>query len=153
MRIEIGGGTIPADGYTNLDPVHGAGDWQRQAQTRWPTDDATVEAVRASHVLEHIPAGHDRIDVMNEAWRVLIPGGDFYIIGPVVPQGPDGIGWHAFADPTHVSFWVYPESWLYFCDGPYRANADYGIRLWEWEEDSELIAGWEAHVHLRKPRG
>lgn len=153
MKVEIGGGTIPAQGYVNLDPVHGGGNFKRRIQDGIPVPDRMVEAVRASHVLEHIPAGQERIDVMNEAWRALIPGGEFEIIGPVIPQGPAGIGWHAFADPTHVSFWVYPESWLYFVEGPYRANADYGIHLWEWDDRSELRDGWEAHVYLRKPGG
>lgn len=161
MKVEIGGGTIPAPGYVNLDPNHGQGQWRRYVQDGIPAPTGTVDAVRASHVMEHIPAGGgagQRIEVMNEIHRALRPGGILEIIGPCIPQGPAGIGWQAFADPTHVSFWVYPESFLYFVDGPYRANADYGILLWEWVEDSELGVpelrdGWEAHVALRKPGG
>jgi len=40
--------------------------------------------------------------------------------------------WHAWADPTHVSFWCV-ESFHYF-DGHFAANADYGIRLWTTHE-------------------
>jgi predicted SAM-dependent methyltransferase len=105
--------------------------------TPWPTGDNTVSAIRASHVMEHIPAGQERIDVMNEAHRVLRPGGVFEIIVPLM------VGtWHAIADPTHVSYWC-KESFHYF-DGLFAANADYGIRLWQTLE-LEVVDGWEGH--------
>jgi SAM-dependent methyltransferase len=151
--IDIGGGTIPALGCVNLDPHHGVGEWRRRVQDGIPAADASVVAVRASHVMEHIPAGDERIFVMNEVHRVLVPGGTFEIIVPTVGAG--GVlhgGWQAFADPTHVSFWYYPESWLYFCEGVFKPNADYGYRIWQAlrDEDMELRDGWEARVVLRK---
>ena len=138
--IEIGGGTLVQPGWINLDSRNGVGEWRRMAQdTPWPTGDNTVTAIRASHVMEHIPAGQDRIDVMNEAHRVLKPGGVFEVIVPIVN---DPLTWHAIADPTHVSFWV-PESFHYF-DGLFAANADYGIRLWSTLE-LEVRGGFECH--------
>lgn len=138
MNIEIGGGTLAGPGWVNLDPVHGAGVWSRYAQqVPWPTGDATVDAIRASHVMEHIPAGHQRIDVMNEAHRVLKPGGVFEIIVPFFTGS-----WHAIADPTHVSFWCL-ESFHYF-DGVFAANADYGIKMWTTLELT-VEHGWEGH--------
>jgi SAM-dependent methyltransferase len=136
--IEIGGGTLVQPGWINLDSRNGVGEWRRMAQdTPWPTGDNTVSAIRASHVMEHIPAGQDRIDVMNEAHRVLRPGGVFEIIVPLM------VGtWHAIADPTHVSFWC-KESFHYF-DGLFAANADYGIRLWQTLE-LDVVDGWEGH--------
>lgn len=126
MNIEIGGGHLVHPGWTNLDVSHGLGEWKREAQnTPWPTGDRTVGAMRASHVMEHIPAGAPRLAVMNEAHRVLAPGATFEIIVPDVLTGT----WHAFADPTHVSFWCL-ESFHYF-DGAFAANADYGIRMWQ----------------------
>jgi SAM-dependent methyltransferase len=138
--IEIGGGTLVQPGWVNLDSRNGHGEWARMAQqTPWPTGDNTVDAIRASHVMEHIPAGQERIDVMNEAHRVLKPGGVFEIIVPIVN---DPLSWHAIADPTHVSFWVL-ESFHYF-DGHFAANADYGIRLWQTLE-LEVRGGFECH--------
>lgn len=145
MNVEIGGGTIPTQGWTNLDPVHGFGEWKRYAEdTPWPTGDNTIGALRASHVLEHIHAGMDgRVRVMNEAHRVLVPGGTFEIIVPLL------VGtWHAVADPTHVSFWV-KESFHYF-DGLFAANAHYGISLWQ-TVSLDVVDGWEGHWIGRKP--
>jgi SAM-dependent methyltransferase len=136
--IEIGGGLLVQPGWINLDSRNGDGEWQRLAQdTPWPAADNSIDAIRASHVMEHIPAGQPRIDVMNEAHRVLRPGGVFEIIVPLM------VGtWHAIADPTHVSFWV-KESFHYF-DGLFAANADYGIRLWQTLE-LDVVDGWEGH--------
>lgn len=142
MRIDLGGGTAPARGHVNLDPIHGEGRWRRAAQdTPWPAPDASVEQIRASHVLEHIPAGQPRIDVLNEAWRVLRPGGQLEVIVPHFGT------WQAHADPTHVSFWV-PESFSYL-DRSFGPEADYGIKPWQslkmWIRD-----GWEINAILVK---
>jgi predicted SAM-dependent methyltransferase len=142
MKIDVGGGRIPQAGYTNLDFAHGVNEWKRLAQDiPWPTGDNTVEAVRASHLMEHIPAGQPRIDVMNEAWRVLKPGHDFEIIVPLFPS------WQAMADPQHVSYWV-EQSWAYF-DGRLVAQADYGMKIWK-TVSFEVKDGWEAHWIGRK---
>lgn len=137
MKIDIGGGTKVQEDYLNLDPVHGEGEWKRLAQDiPWPAEDNSVEALHASHVLEHIPAS-DRIAVFNEAWRVLVPGGKMTIHVPLVgytdtADQPKVVNfWGAWADPTHVSFWWFPESLYYFYgDHPLKANADYGIDSW-----------------------
>lgn len=145
MNVEIGGGTLLSRDFINLDPVHGEGPWKRFAQdTPWPTADCTVDRLRASHVMEHIPAGMEhRVKVMNEAHRVLRRGGTFEIVVPLL------VGtWHAVADPTHVSFWVV-ESFHYF-DGLFAANAHYGISLWE-TVSLDIVDGWEGHWIGRKP--
>lgn len=139
VSIEIGGGHLVQAGWVNLDPVNGTGEWRRPAQdVPWPIADGGVEAIRAAHVMEHIPAGEPRLAVMNEAHRVLRPGGVFEVRVPNCLSGT----WHAFADPTHVSFWCV-ESFHYF-DGLFAANADYGIRPWETLElrvqgDNEIL--------------
>lgn len=139
MKLEIGGGTLVQPGWTNLDCRNGEGEWRRYAQdTPWPAADGSVEAIRASHILEHVPAGQERIDIFNEAHRVLGPGGTFEVILPLMTGS-----WHAIADPTHVSFWV-PESFHYFT-GAFAANADYGIKLWNplhWEIRDGFEGRW-----------
>ena len=151
MNIEIGGGTIPAPGWVNLDPgPNGTPGWQFPAQdTPWPAPDGSVGALRASHVMEHIPAGAPRLAVMNEAHRVLALGGVFEIIVPVLkPLIGTSISWESIADPTHVSLWCL-ESFHYF-DGLFAANADYGLKYWETKE----LGPWinpntgEPHAHI-----
>lgn len=154
MLIDIGGGTAPAEGCTNLDPAHGEGIWRRRIQDGIPTADGTVQAVRASHVLEHIPAGRERIAVFNEVWRVLVGGGTFEIIVPLIQYcGKPIHTWHAWADPDHKSQWVLPESVLYFTQDGFAPNADYGIHLFAplREEDMEVRHGFEGRVVLWKP--
>lgn len=151
MKLELGGGTLCPPDATNVDPVHGVGEWKRLAQdTPWPVADNTVDSIRASHVMEHVPSGQPRIDIFNEAWRVLAKSahqpdsGTFEIIVPlmVAREAGEQLGWWAIADPTHVSYWVY-ESFLYF-DGQFAANADYGIKLWE-TVSWDVVGGWEGH--------
>jgi SAM-dependent methyltransferase len=137
LKIELGGGVVALPGYVNLDPVHGDGDWKRVAQDGIPVPDGCVEHIRASHVMEHIPAGAPRLRVFNEAHRVLRPGGVFEVIVPLMTGT-----WHAVADPTHVSFWV-AESFLYF-DGTFAANAEYDLRLWTTKAWS-VVNGFEGH--------
>lgn len=122
--------------YTNLDLRHGDGIWRRSILEGIPVADGTLDAVRASHVLEHIPAGEPRLFVFNEVHRVLKPHGTFTVIVPLL------VDWHAVADPTHVSFWV-EESFGYF-DGSQGANADYGMAPWT-TLDLTTYHGWEGH--------
>ena len=135
-NIDIGGGSHPTPGYINLDPIHGEGIWKRRIQNGIPAETSSVDAVCASHVLEHVPAGQERIDVFNEVWRVLKPGGTFQVVLPFIGT------WHAIADPTHVSFWC-PESFHYF-DGRIAANASYGILPWR-TLNEEIKMGWEGN--------
>lgn len=122
MKLDIGGGHSPEPGYLNIDPVHGQGEYKRRIEDGpLPFADGTIEAIRASHVLEHVLVQH-RIGVMNECHRVLQPGGELTVIVPLFPT------WQAIADPTHVSWWV-QASFAYFT-GQLVAQADYGIRYW-----------------------
>lgn len=72
-----------------------------------PFDSDQFDSVSAFDFLEHIPRillGSDGkstinpfVNVMNEIWRVLKPGGRFYAITPFYPAP------QAFQDPTHVN--------------------------------------------------
>lgn len=72
---------------------------------RWPWEDSSVTLIKAWDIVEHLP---NKLLTMNEAWRVLRPGGQIDIWVPTT----DGRG--AFQDPTHVSFWT-PNDLFYFC--------------------------------------
>lgn len=159
MKIDIGGGMLPKAGYINIDPRHGETEAYRvRVQDGLPFASNSVDAAYSSHVFEHIPSGEERVKAMNEVFRVLKPGATFEMIVPLIgfnsPTGYQMVsGWMAWADPTHVSQWVFPESLLYFCEGPFKPHADYGISIWEELRDDEwwVESGWEGHAILRKP--
>ncbi len=76
---------------------------------RWPLADSSVGVLRAFDAIEHL---RDPIHVMNEAWRVLAPGGVMLVSVPST-EGPG-----AWCDPTHVSFWNH-LSFRYYTDRSY----------------------------------
>ncbi len=142
MLVEIGGGTKPIGADIVIDPAHPHPDntYKFMAESKaWPIESESVDSVYASHVLEHIAAGKDRIHVFNEAHRILKVGGNFDVIIPLVGYGEGEEqtlvqGWWPYADPTHISFWWFPQSLLYFCKGDFKPHADYGILDWRLEE-------------------
>lgn len=94
-----------------------------------PYPDAYFDSVSAFDFLEHVPrvlpAADGRstflpfIRLMNEVWRVLVPGGRFYAVTPAVPN------LEAFSDPTHVNY-VTEHTHDYFCGEQPLARA-YGF--------------------------
>jgi len=75
MKLNLGGGCIPIEGYVELD--------RKTGQEIYPLDygDATVAEIRASHCLEHF--SHREVgDVLNEWVRALEPGGTLKIAVP-----------------------------------------------------------------------
>lgn len=76
IRLNLGAGTRPLDGYRNLDIKTGG--------KAYPlTDYATgsVDEIRASHILEHF-SHHEAAAVLAEWVRVLKPGGKLYVAVP-----------------------------------------------------------------------
>lgn len=67
----------------------------------WPFADNTVDRMRADNIFEHIgwgPSNEDQLmAVMNEAHRVLKPGGVLWWKSPDAEKWPKG----ALRDPTH----------------------------------------------------
>lgn len=178
MIVELGGGTRPypwSDVVIDIRHPRRA-PAQDVTVVPWMSDDGVIESgsvdrVVASHLLEHVPSGDPRIAVFNEAWRVLRSGGTFDIIVPLVGYSEpgtgrpmtDGVGWQPWSDPTHVSYWWFPESLMYFANGPFKPNADYGISIWQdlrgWCTDPfnevdggwTVAMGWEGRARMVKP--
>lgn len=102
-RIDLGGRFDKWPEFLSID-IQGDADISHDLNETWPLADNSVGVLRASHILEHL---RDPIFTMNEAYRVLAPGGWFFIDVP----STEGRG--AFQDPTHVSFWN-ENSFLYY---------------------------------------
>lgn len=68
--------------------------------TNWrlPFEDSSIESIISHHALEHIDAGF--IPLMDDIYRVLIPGGILRAIVPLFPS------WSAVSDPDHKRYFM-----------------------------------------------
>lgn len=95
-----------------------------------PYADDSFDSVSAYDFLEHVPrvlaarggtgTVFPFVRLMDEVWRVLLPGGLFYALTPAFPAMA------AFTDPTHVNY-ISDETHAYFC-GESPAARIYGFR-------------------------
>lgn len=95
-----------------------------------PFADGLFGSVSAFDFIEHVPRVLPTVDgrgtrapfieLMNEIWRVLAPGGRFWALTPAFPHA------QAFQDPTHCNF-ITEDTHQYFCgEKPY--GAIYGFK-------------------------
>lgn len=98
LRVDLCGGIDAPPGFLALDLEIAPGTQGKvcDLDDTWPLEDGSVGLLRAHDAIEHLV---DPIHTMNEAWRVLAPGGFFMI------HVPSTNGQGAFCDPTHRSFW------------------------------------------------
>lgn len=110
--IDLCGGHDCPQQYTPIDVwfPEGARGIQCDLNGTWDLPTSSVGALRAFDAIEHL---RDPIHTMNEAWRVLAPGGVMLI------RVPSTEGKGAFCDPTHVSFWN-DLSFRYYAEQQYR---------------------------------
>ena len=120
LRLNLGCSDRLEAGFVNVDICEPA-DLVTDLREEWPWVENSVSEIRAHDIFEHLPS---QIHTMNEAFRVLKPGGKLDIIVPTT----DGRG--AFQDPTHVSFWN-RNSFFYFEAGNphlHRFEKAYGMK-------------------------
>jgi SAM-dependent methyltransferase len=116
INLDLGCGSNKQLGFLGLDKryfdsvdiVHDIED------TPWPIDENSVAILLATHILEHIDP-RKFLDVMDEAWRTLIPDGSFMI------SVPHSSNIYAYQDPTHMRPGFVESSFYYF---------DYRNPLW-----------------------
>lgn len=92
-----------------------------------PLESDTFDMVLAEDFLEHIPQGQPCVDIMQEIYRVLKPGGKLVTH---VPSSEWNSG-AAYQDPYHVSRWVEKTFW-YFLSEQYGKGfrSLYNIQCW-----------------------
>lgn len=123
MRLNLGAGCRPMNGWVNVDrvPLPGIDQvWDLDMKV-WPIDSGSVEAIRARDVFEHV---NDAVVFMTECHRILVDGGDLWIRTPNVQLNMGD----AFTDPTHRRFPTW-DSFNYWIPGTRHFdehNAAYG---------------------------
>jgi predicted SAM-dependent methyltransferase len=71
MKLELGGGQSPRDGYDNMDARLG-----KDAMDKWDYKDESVDEIYSCEFIEHITEYGLR-NVLSESMRVLVKGGTF----------------------------------------------------------------------------
>lgn len=72
-RLNIGCGPYPEEGYINIDKnPQSKADLVRDVRRGLPFDSDSVDAIKASHFLEHLNCD-EALDFLEECWRVLKP--------------------------------------------------------------------------------
>lgn len=109
LKLNLCAGKSRMDGYLSVDQIPFEGlDLVADMRLPWPWEDNTVSDIHMSHALEHFTA-MERVHVINEMYRVLIPGGKATIITP------HWASQRAYGDPTHqwppVSEFFYYYLW------------------------------------------
>lgn len=141
MKLNLGCSDHVKPGFIGVDIAPPA-DIVADLRNQWPFEDSSVDEIYAHDVLEHLP----QIWGMNEAHRVLKPGGKLDLAVPAVALGDGRINPGAFCDPTHISWWS-PDTIYYFDErwnnpkgergrlGPaYGITALFRAKLWELKE-------------------
>lgn len=119
MKLNLGCGLKLREGWVNVDTANlpGVDIHHNLDVAPWPWDDKSVSEILAEHVFEHV---FNPLTFMNEAWRVLEPGGLLCIVSPWYQHAS------AFTDPTHRRFCT-NETWDYWVEGSvYRRPEVYG---------------------------
>lgn len=127
LRLNIGSNDRREPGFLSVDICEPADVVHDLNVLPWPWADNSVEHIKAWDVLEHL---NTRIAVLNEIWRILVPGGHVHI---TVPDAAQGSG--MWQDPTHISPYCV-NLFKYFC-----VRAD--------KEQSDCLERARFHRHFR----
>lgn len=109
LKLNLGCSDDHRVGFVNVDIAPPA-DVITDLNQPWPWDDSSVEYILALDVFEHL---HSKIWAMNEAHRVLEPGGILEIAVPCVYLADGRVNPGAFADPTHCCYYTLDDVYYF----------------------------------------
>lgn len=114
IKLDIGCGPNKKEGFVGVDSIAFPNvDIVLDATLMpWPWEDGSVSEIQTSHYIEHLTA-QQRVDFMNEAYRVLAPKG---VVTVVCPHWGSC---RAYGDPTHQ--WPpVSEFWFFYLSKDWR---------------------------------
>lgn len=117
MRLNLGCGSVPEQGWVNVDLIDQPGvDVAHDLDVfPWPFGDGTADFIKAFDVYEHVDKP---LEFMGECWRILEPGGGLYI------HTAYWLNRNSYRDPTHKRY-LTEESFDYWVPGTFL-NERYG---------------------------
>lgn len=109
IRLNVGCGMDNPAGWVGMDRrvVPGVDIVHDIEDLPWPLRDNSCMTVLMSHVMEHLDP-RKMIDIFDEIWRVLVPGGQLMVAVPYA--GSTG----AYQDPTHTRPGFNEQTFEYF---------------------------------------
>ena len=151
LHVDLGAGNVPRNPFcaTELIATDFQSDFVNPKGIKFveadltrslPFDTDSIDSFSAFDLLEHIPRWERHngeivfpfINLMNEVYRCLKPGGIFFAVTPAFP------GEAAFQDPTHVNiisystinYFVGHDAWAKNLGYGFQGNFDYITQFW-----------------------
>lgn len=108
FRLDVGCGENKQPGFVGMDKreCKGVDIVHDIEQFPWPIDNEAVLDIFCSHIIEHVKPWL-MLDLMNEMWRVMKPGGQLVI------SMPYGVSFGFVQDPTHCNA-CNEATWQYY---------------------------------------
>ncbi len=127
LKLDLGCGPNKQPGFVGVDQYAMPGVdrvWDLGDRSQpWPWPEASVEAIHSSHFFEHLSQA-SRTWFMNEAYRILVPGGQMKIVTPYWASS------RAYGDPTHAWPPIGEMTFYYFSREWRLANAPHTDKQW-----------------------
>lgn len=144
MNLNLGAGGHVLPGYRSVD-LAGADYLHDLSRRPWPFDTGSVEALLASHVLEHFDKHEGRL-FLRECWRILRPGG---VLALAVPDMDRFITARLTGDFTPLGGYSWTDLNALCGGGEHEPNPAQRHRyMYSWESLAYALAaeGFEAEA-------
>lgn len=142
VMLDLGGAFDSPAGYVPVDRRDNPGvQWDVAENLLAFAADNSVGCIRAHDFLEHIPP-HRVVPLMNDIYRVLVPG------GWLLSKTPSTDGRGAFQDPTHVSFWNENSFWYYTRQQQRRYVPEIKAAFQAVRLDTSFPSGWHRSSNI-----